>query len=254
MNKVYRIIWNKTLQRFDVVSELARSQGKSTVVNESELPTVAKCGWKTPLRYLSLCCLAALSLWLPLSASAALKYVQSDDHTIEVYRNTDGTFYALEANGDKRPISSQSVWALLLDDNGKLIASSSAEHAQIQSLLSTDGSSSPTSEASYATRHQLYAGENSVAGGFNVIGTETNNNAAFGQNITIKEGQKNNILGQDIAVEGGVGNTVVGQNIYLKDGHNNTVLGNSANVGIDRDRQATTPVMSAVAVGANTGV
>lgn len=30
MNKIFKIIWNKTTQRLEVVSELAKSQGKAT--------------------------------------------------------------------------------------------------------------------------------------------------------------------------------------------------------------------------------
>ncbi|WP_138571623.1 ESPR domain-containing protein, partial [Haemophilus influenzae] len=34
MNKVFKVIWNKATQRLEVVSELARSQGKAAVTTD----------------------------------------------------------------------------------------------------------------------------------------------------------------------------------------------------------------------------
>ncbi|WP_290438346.1 ESPR-type extended signal peptide-containing protein, partial [Haemophilus quentini] len=38
MNKIFKIIWNKTTQRLEVVSELAKSQGKATVSTDKRSP------------------------------------------------------------------------------------------------------------------------------------------------------------------------------------------------------------------------
>lgn len=37
MNKIFKVIWNKTTQRLEVVSELARSQGKAAATTDNRV-------------------------------------------------------------------------------------------------------------------------------------------------------------------------------------------------------------------------
>ncbi len=37
MNKIFKVIWNKTTQRLEVVSELARSQGKAASTTDNRV-------------------------------------------------------------------------------------------------------------------------------------------------------------------------------------------------------------------------
>ncbi len=40
MNKIFKVIWNHTTQRFDVVSELTRSKGKSSSQTDKRISLV----------------------------------------------------------------------------------------------------------------------------------------------------------------------------------------------------------------------
>ena len=62
MNKIFKIIWNKTTQRLEVVSELAKSQGKATASADNRVEIASTVGFKKSVL------LTAISLALGLSA------------------------------------------------------------------------------------------------------------------------------------------------------------------------------------------
>ncbi|WP_218831986.1 ESPR domain-containing protein, partial [Haemophilus influenzae] len=48
MNKIFKVIWNKTTQRLEVVSELARSQGKAAATTDNRVSAGGGRGKPTP--------------------------------------------------------------------------------------------------------------------------------------------------------------------------------------------------------------
>ena len=62
MNKIFKIIWNKTTQRLEVVSELAKSQGKATASTDKRAEVTSAVGFKKSVL------LTAISLALGVSA------------------------------------------------------------------------------------------------------------------------------------------------------------------------------------------
>lgn len=86
MNKIFKIIWNKTTQRLEVVSELAKSQGKATAstdkresLNDS---SVKRFKLTQGLKPLSL--LVAFALAMP-SHAAQTKFPNSQNGSLNIW-------------------------------------------------------------------------------------------------------------------------------------------------------------------------
>lgn len=73
MNKIFKIIWNKTTQRLEVVSELAKSQGKATTNadNRASLNDTNAKGFKLTQGLKPLSLLVAFALSMPSYAATA---------------------------------------------------------------------------------------------------------------------------------------------------------------------------------------
>lgn len=72
MNKIFKIIWNKTTQRLEVVSELAKSQGKATASADNRVKVSSTVGFKKSAL------LTAISLALGLIAAPSFAASFSD--------------------------------------------------------------------------------------------------------------------------------------------------------------------------------
>ena len=194
MNKIFKIIWNKTTQRLEVVSELTKSQGKATASADNRVKVSSTVGFKKSVL------LTAISLALGLSA------VSLPAAAVELENSVSGQWGT--SFGWKNTINGR-----LQDKRWPIVV------GRENSLAPTNGNSE--GDPSSAT---LMGRENNVTKGlkFSVFGDRNNihsghTNIVFGTDNTIQSGKAGSI-----STVIGTNNTFTGSsNLFL------TAIGNN---------------------------
>ena len=198
MNKIFKIIWNKTTQRLEVVSELAKSQGKATASADNRA-SLSSAKFRISLLALTLFSISSVSI-------AAGNY---GDNRI------NGTFALGSANtyGDR-----------LNTDRTKPFIVGATNHVDISANAVSANIFGRNNTALYGNRVNIFGDNNDVSGGNAVDSSDlllsgSNNHIENPGTYGTVIGHKNRVnnsplaIGHNLTVHGG--GYAVGDNIHL---------------------------------------
>ena len=225
MNKIFKIIWNKATQRLEVVSELAKSQGKATAsadkresLNDSNLK-----GFKLTQGLKPLSLLVAFAIAMP-SYAAVTEYNQNTPNSLHIWG---------KKNVSQGGVSDALVQAAVITGTGNALGDERPGGAFFPYDNRNDSGTQVTPNAI-----NIFGRYNKVNVGnkVNIIGTNNTvlNNAIgnSGTNLAI------NAMGNNIAVmnprrSSYFGNDIYANSAYLGIGNNLTVAAGGQAVGTD---------------------
>ena len=225
MNKIFKIIWNKTTQRLEVVSELAKSQGKATAsadkresLNDSSLK-----GFKLTQGLKPLSLLVAFAIAMP-SYATVTEYNKNAPNSLHIFG---------KKNVSQGGVSDALVEAAVITGTGNALGDERPGGAFFPYDNRNDSGTQVTPNAI-----NIFGRDNKVNVGnkVNIIGTNNTvlNNAIgnSGTNLAI------NAMGNNIAVmnprrSSYFGNDIYANSAYLGIGNNLTVAAGGQAVGTD---------------------
>ena len=225
MNKIFKIIWNKTTQRLEVVSELAKSQGKakaSTDKRESLNDSSLK-GFKLTQGLKPLSLLVAFAIAMP-SYATVTEYNKNQPNSLHIWG---------KQNVSQGGVSDALVQAAVITGTGNALGDERPGGVFFAYDNRNDSGNQVTPNAI-----NIFGRDNKVNVGnkVNIIGTNNNvlNNAIgnSGTNLAI------NAMGNNIAVmnprrSSYFGNDIYANSAYLGIGNNLTVAAGGQAVGTD---------------------
>ena len=256
MNKVFKIIWNKTTQSFVVTSELAKgavkasSNSEQRVTNETRLSSLFK---------LSAFALSLSAVMMPAQAQVHVGDVDPDNVVATAIGIGDAN---TKASGENSTAIGNSANVTSAGQNSKAIGNnvtvSEANSSATGNNVTVSGANSSASGNNITV-----SGANSSASGNNVTVLSANSSAT-GNNITLENHAYNNLLamGNNIKVvhanSNAIGNNInvshmnasaIGNNISVSNlksaaignditasGSNSTILGNNITNSKDKDQ------------------
>ncbi|TPH03508.1 hypothetical protein EUX50_07120 [Haemophilus haemolyticus] len=225
MNKIFKIIWNKTTQRLEVVSELAKSQGKATAsadkresLNDSSLK-----GFKLTQGLKPLSLLVAFAIAMP-SYATVTEYNKNQPNSLHIWGRK---------NVSQGGVSDALVQAAVITGTGNALGDERPGGAFFPYDNRNDSGTQVTPNAI-----NIFGRDNKVNVGnkVNLIGTNNTvlNNAIgnSGTNLAI------NAMGNNIAImnprrSSYFGNDIYANSAYLGIGNNLTVAAGGQAVGTD---------------------
>ena len=225
MNKIFKIIWNKTTQRLEVVSELAKSQGKATAsadkresLNDSSLK-----GFKLTQGLKPLSLLVAFAIAMP-SYATVTEYNKNQPNSLHIWG---------KKNVSQGGVSDALVQAAVIAGTGNELGDERPGGVFFPYDNRNDSGTQVTPNAI-----NIFGRDNKVNVGnkVNIIGTNNTvlNNAIgnSGTNLAI------NAMGNNIAImnprrSSYFGNDIYANSAYLGIGNNLTVAAGGQAVGTD---------------------
>ena len=225
MNKIFKIIWNKTTQRLEVVSELAKSQGKATAsadkresLNDSSLK-----GFKLTQGLKPLSLLVAFAIAMP-SYATVTEYNKNAPNSLHIWG---------KKNVSQGGVSDALVEAAVITGTGNALGDERPGGVFFAYDNRNDSGTQVTPNAI-----NIFGRDNKVNVGnkVNIIGTNNTvlNNAIgnSGTNLAI------NAMGNNIAVmnprrSSYFGNDIYANSAYLGIGNNLTIAAGGQAVGTD---------------------
>ena len=221
MNKIFKIIWNKTTQRLEVVSELAKSQGKATASADNRVEVASAVSFKKSIL------LTAISLALGLSAVSlpAAAAVSLDDNTAGHWGTSFGWKNTIDGRlQDKR-------WPIVVGRENSL-APTNAESEGAPSSATLMGRNNTITKglklAVFGDRNNINTGHTNI-----VFGTDNTINAGKVGSISTVIGTNNTFTGSNNQFLTAIGNNIKGDNpstegVYI----GNNVTANSSPIAI----------------------
>ena len=243
MNKIFKIIWNKTTQRLEVVSELAKSQGKATASTDKRAEVTSAVGFKKSVL------LTAISLALGLFAAPSFSANFSDSYA-------GGWSMAWGKGNQYGNRIGDSRWPIVVGADNKLMPNNDQATFGNPSSATVMGRENNITKGMefviFGDRNELHAGNVSTVVGTRNRITNTNGNnsrylTALGNNIVVSnpatEGLYvgNNIVGNSSPIVMGnrvyaeIGGSAIGHNIFVNARHtdrNGSFLTNDSGFGI----------------------
>ena len=225
MNKIFKIIWNKTTQRLEVVSELAKSQGKakaSTDKRESLNDSSLK-GFKLTQGLKPLSLLVAFALAMP-SYAATTNFNNSQNNGLNIWGSD---------NGRQGNVGTDQTNAAVITGAGNILGDDLSGSAFYPYDNRQDNNSQKAPDAI-----NIYGRTNKVNVGnkVNVFGTNNkvvhNSIGNSGTNLAINA-MGNNIHVQNPRRSSYFGNDIYANSAHLGIGNNLTVAAGGQAVGTD---------------------
>ena len=225
MNKIFKIIWNKTTQRLEVVSELAKSQGKATASADNRVEIASTVGFKKSVL------LTAISLALGLSAVSLPANAATVGSTYgEGYSTTWGV------NNQYGERITDKTWPVVVGRDNKLYPNNDAATYGSPAAATVMGRENNITKgmefAVFGERNELHAGNvSTVIGTRNRISnTGTNNNrylTTVGNKIVVSNPSTEGIyIGNNVTANSSP--IAIGNNVYSEIG--GSVIGHNAEV------------------------
>ena len=236
MNKIFKIIWNKTTQRLEVVSELAKSQGKakaSTDKRESLNDSSLK-GFKLTQGLKPLSLLVAFALAMP-SYAATTNFNNSQNNGLNIWGSD---------NGRQGNVGTDQTNAAVITGAGNILGDdlSGSAFYPYDNRQDNNSQKAPdainiygrTNKVNVGNKVNVFGTNNKVV--HNSIGNSGTNLAinAMGNNIHVQNPRRSSYFGNDIYANSahlGIGNNLSiaagGQAV----GTNITVSGDSMAIG-----------------------
>ena len=224
MNKIFKIIWNKTTQRLEVVSELAKSQGKATASADNRVKVSSTVGFKKSAL------LTAISLALGLLSAPS--FAASFDNTYATgwsmswgSNNTYG-----ERIGDKTWPIVVGTYNKLFPDNKK--AEGYGDPASATVVGRENNITKGMEFSIFGDRNELHAGNVSTVIGMrnSIRNTGTNNNrylTTVGNKVVVSNPSTEGIyIGNNVTANSSP--IAIGNNVYSEIG--GSVIGHNAEV------------------------
>ncbi len=222
MNKVFKIIWNKTTQSFVVTSELAKGAVKASSNSEQRVTSETRL---SSLFKLSAFALSLSAVMMPVQAQVVVGDV--------VVANVDATAIGIgdantKALGENSTAIGNSANVTSTGQNSKAIGNNVTVS---EANSSATGNNVNVSKAnSIATGNNVtVSGANSSASGNNVTVSEANSSAA-GNNVTVLSANSS-ATGNNITLENHAYNNLLAMGNNIKVAHaNSNAIGNNINV------------------------
>ena len=225
MNKIFKIIWNKTTQRLEVVSELAKSQGKATAsadkresLNDSRVK-----GFKLTQGLKPLSLLVAFAIAMP-SYAATTYFNPSQPHGLNVWGK--GNKYQGTVNGATNQVAVITGAGNTLgdeQDNGAFFAYDNRDDNGVQKTPNGINIFGRDNKVNVGNKVNVIGINNTVLN--NAIGNSGTNLAinAMGNNIAVMNPRRSSYFGNDIRAN----------SAYLGIGNNLTIAAGGQAVGTD---------------------
>ena len=226
MNKIFKIIWNKTTQRLEVVSELAKSQGKATASadNRKSLNDSSVKRFKLTQGLKPLSLLVAFALAMP-SYAVKIAFPNSQNGSLNIWGSD---------NKREGTVNDQIAQAAVITGAGNTLgdeADNGTFYTYDNRITGKNGQQNPNGINIFGRDNKVNVGNKVNVVGINnkILNTAVGNSGldlsinAVGNNITIMNPRRSSYFGNDI----------YGNSAYLGIGNNLHIAAGGQAVGTD---------------------